>query len=80
MRNFIEVTVADGCKAFVPVSNIEYVAELKGYENSNTTIYFIAGNKCCFDVRETFSEVVALIEAATAPLLPPHWQRDKKEG
>ena len=77
MKNFIEVTVVDGCKALVPVSNIEYVAELKGYENSNTTIYFIAGNKRCFDVRETFSEVVALIKAATAPLLPP---RDKKEG
>lgn len=66
MKNFIEVTVADGCKALVPISNIEYVAELTDYENSNATIYFKAGcNKSGFNVKETFEEIAAKIEAAT---------------
>lgn len=70
MKNFIEVTVTDDCKALVPVSNIEYVAELQGYEYSEVTIYFIAGNKHCFNVLDTFKDVVAKIEAATAPIFP----------
>lgn len=65
MNKFIQVTVADGCKALVPISNIEYVAELTGYE-SKTTIYFKAGcNKSGFNVKESFDEIAAKIEAAT---------------
>ena len=61
MKKFITVTVADGCRAFVPIDNIEYVAELRT-EYSKATIYFINGSKRAFEVRETFEEIVAKIE------------------
>ncbi len=65
MSKFIKVTVVDGCKALLPISNIEYVAELSGYENSNATIYFKADcNKHGLNVKETFDEIVSALEAA----------------
>ena len=65
MDKFIKVTVADGCKALVPVGNIQYVAELTGYEKSKATIYFKAGNKIGFNVLDSIDEIAAKIEALT---------------
>ncbi len=65
MSKFIKVTVIDGCKALVPVDNIEYVAELQSSEYSKATIYFKTDcNKHGLNVKETFDEIAEKIEAA----------------
>lgn len=66
MKNFIEATVCGGGKVLIPVENIEAVHELYESGGAETFIAFKVGRNG-FEVCETFSEVVAKIEAATAP-------------
>ena len=84
MKNFIEITAADGGKALIKIENIDYITSY-GREETDAEIYFKIGqDNHILHVRESMAEIAAKIEAATVPLFPPRRactpQRNKKEG